>query len=368
MCPLSPNPDQLSSAIDASLPAHILLIADDLTGACDAAAAFLPAGLSVRVWCGANALSATPESVQALNTESRSLSPEDAARAVSSAISTAAPAPGTLLFKKVDSAARGPMAAELLAAHHALGTRAILLAPAFPAAGRTVHGGTLRIRDAAGQDAQIVLADLFPDCMQMHVQFISRPTQLAAAVAAGMQLLICDSSAQQDLEAIAEAARTIDGLLYAGSAGLAGAIARSYGSSATQPLPASARTLVIAGTPHPLTQLQLQHLQQCRSSRPSPALRVLQVQHRSGDAERIRAEFWACDPQALLLTGGDTALLALHALGAKSIVLHGECAPGVPWGIVQEGAARQCTVITKSGGFGSVTLLSDILNTLTGTA
>ena len=49
------------------------IVADDLTGACDSAAAFLRAGLAVRVWLGDKALFPASEPVQAFNTDSRAL-------------------------------------------------------------------------------------------------------------------------------------------------------------------------------------------------------------------------------------------------------------------------------------------------------
>jgi uncharacterized protein YgbK (DUF1537 family) len=43
----------------------------------------------------------------------------------------------------------------------------------------------------------------------------------------------------------------------------------------------------------------------------------------------------------------------LRALDATSLRLGGEIEPGIPWGIVDDGLAAGCTVITKSGGFGT---------------
>src|ERR1700691_384731 len=130
---------------------RVRLLADDVTGACDAGGAFLAAGHSVRVWIGARALHATDESAQAFHTASRDLTADRAAEAVAQAAQSLDRDANTLLFKKVDSAGRGPIGAELLAAQRVLGTRAILFAPAFPAMGRTVRNGTLEIRDASGE-------------------------------------------------------------------------------------------------------------------------------------------------------------------------------------------------------------------------
>src|SRR5580692_7303481 len=132
------NPLHLPAPSATALPERIVLLADDLTGACDSAAAFLLTGHAVRVWLGAAATLPAAEPVQAFNTDSRSLSPAKASRLISRLVSRLASRTAaalahnsqTLLFKKIDSAARGPFAAEILAAHRAFGSRAVLLAPA----------------------------------------------------------------------------------------------------------------------------------------------------------------------------------------------------------------------------------------------
>jgi uncharacterized protein YgbK (DUF1537 family) len=348
----------------ASRPDHIYLFADDLTGACDAAAAFLPAGYSVRIWMGPKALRTTPEPVQAFNTNSRSLASVAAGLAVSLAMAGLTVEPHSLFFKKIDSAARGSLATELLAAHRVLATQAVLVAPSFPAAGRTVRDGILEIQDASGQHSQLPLASLFPAEIKGKVAAIHHPDELAEALGAGKSILLCDAVTQADLEALTEAATRLSNLLYAGSAGLAQALASLYSAHVPpEPLPASARTLIVTGTPHAVTKLQLDRLADSH-----PVAHVLRIGCEAGDEARIRAEYQRLDPQALILTGGDAALMAVHALEAHSFILHGEFAPGIPWGIVQGGAAKGRIVITKSGGFGVPTAFSDILNALSGFA
>lgn len=337
---------------------RIVVLADDLTGACDAAAAFLRTGRSVRVWFGATVQFSAPETVQAFNTDSRSLSPRRADRAVSQTIETLGFAPGSLFFKKVDSAARGPFAAEVLAAHRALGTRAILLAPAFPAAGRTVREGVLRIEDAASLATEIPLADLFPASARERMAIISNPAGVAAAVGSGKTIVLCDSATQGDLEAIARAAQQMTGLLYAGSAGLAHALATLSQLKLPQAfIPAVSRTLLIAGSPHPVTRLQLETLGRDGDE----GLQILEIQSTFRASAHIRSAFRNFAPGALILTGGETALLAVQALEAHSFILQGEIAPGIPWGLVQGGAAHGCVVVTKSGGFGAPTIFNEIL-------
>ncbi|HEY1804796.1 MAG TPA: four-carbon acid sugar kinase family protein [Terracidiphilus sp.] len=344
---------------------RIVLLADDLTGACDAAAAFLRTGRSVRVWFGTSVEFSTPEDVQAFNTSSRALSPRRAAQVVSQACAALAGDPNSLFFKKVDSAARGPIGAELLAAHRALGTRAVLLAPAFPAAGRIVREGTLEVEDAAGQHKQIRLERLFPFLVRSSVFHVAHARELVPAFDAGKTLLICDSAAQSDLNALARAANGLPGLLYAGSAGLAQALASLVPARPMAALvPPITRTLLIAGSPHPVTKLQLKELDDAAPG----DVRVLHIRMAFNAAARIRSAFGSYAPQALILTGGETALLAVRALGAHSFILQGEFAPGIPWGTIQGGDAHGLIVTTKSGGFGSPSALIEILASLRGRA
>ncbi len=344
---------------------RIVVLADDLTGACDAAAAFLRTGRSVRVWFGTSVEFSTPEDVHAFNTSSRALSPRRAAREVSAACTALAGDPNSLFFKKVDSAARGPIAAELLAAHRALGTRAVLLAPAFPAAGRTVRDGTLEIQDAAGQHKQIRLDRLFPLLARGGIFHVAHARELVPAFDSGKTLLICDSDAQADLDALVRAANGLPGLLYAGSAGLAQALAGLIPARPMAALvPPAARTLLVAGTSHPLTKLQLEKLEETKPG----GVQILHLRTQLGAAVRIRSAYRSYLPQALILTGGETALLVVRALGAHSFILQGEFAPGIPWGTIQGGDAHGLTVVTKSGGFGSPAAFNEILTALKGRA
>lgn len=340
-------------------------MADDLTGACDAAAAFLLTGRAVRVWLGGAASFPATEPVQAFNTDSRSFSPAKASRIVAHTAAALASNPNTLLFKKIDSAARGPFAAEILAAHCAFASRAVLLAPAFPAAGRTVLNGILEIQDATGRRTRVDVASHFPSSSRSLIGHVSRPQELASALDTGKSILLCDASTQSDLEALVRAAEKIPGLLFAGSAGLAQALAsRDTQRIHRAPPPSVSRTLIVSGSDHPVTKLQLETLE----SIDSRAVQVLRIRLLRRDRARILDAFRTFAPQALILTGGDTALLAASTLGAHSFILLGELAPGIPWGMMQGGKSEGCIVITKSGGFGAPTVFNEILNALRGPA
>jgi D-threonate/D-erythronate kinase len=343
---------------------RVLLIADDLTGACDAAAAFFP-GRSVRVWLGPAADNDNQDSVQAFNTDSRGLPPEDAAIAVAECALNASH--DALLFKKLDSAGRGPIAAELLAAQRALNADITLFAPSFPVHGRIVRDGVLHIHHDSGGYTQLPLLSLFEPEHHPSIAVIDSPVDLVAALASGKRIAICNAETQEELEAFARTATALPGLvLYAGSSGLARALAAVHYSAKTQSQqqpPVAPGTLFIIGTPHPVTQLQLLHLET-----EQPDADLLLIRPEAEDADVIRKRFARSNPQSLVLSGGDTALRVLRALGARSISLRGEILPGVPWGIIDGGLAHQRTVVTKSGGFGSSSTFSRVLTTLSGQA
>jgi uncharacterized protein YgbK (DUF1537 family) len=348
---------------------RIVIIADDLTGACDSGVAFLASGRRVRVVLDASQdfvqLRQTDrpgeQAVWAFTTETRGLAEERAAGRVGECMA----ALGTiwqdaLAFKKVDSAARGHFGAEISAALRSSGSVLALVAPAFPAAGRTVENGVLRVRDWSGQDTAKPLRELFsredatriealPTCTEQELE-----RRIGQAVAKGARILLCDSSSQADLERLAAAAlRVQQPLLWAGSAGLAHAVADllpvSAAKAASQPGLRTGRTLLFVGSPHPVTSLQVEHVEQSTGGVDRPIHRIPCT---DGSRQDVVAAFATEPVAAMILTGGDTAAFVLRSLGASSIELAGEVARGIPWGFVEGGAADGCVVITKSGGFG----------------
>jgi D-threonate/D-erythronate kinase len=344
---------------------RILLLADDLTGACDSASAFLRSGHTARVWLTEDTDPHAPETVWVRHTASRDLSPQAAVDAVELAVRNLPAGPDTLLFKKVDSAGRGNIAAELLAARNAYAADIILLAPSFPATGRIVRDGILHVTDIAGQHTNVSLAALFAEEEQDLLSIARSADGIVRAFCDQKEIILCDAETDADLHGIAQAASTLPArILWAGSAGLANALAKSYpaeGPVQQEPLPRTDNVLVIVGTSHNVTQLQLAHLLQANTGN------VLQITCKDSDAADV-LQSWqqSARPVALVLTGGDTATFVLHTLEADAIILKGDIAPGVPWGIVEGGLADQCIVVTKSGGFGDEACLTNIVALLRG--
>jgi uncharacterized protein YgbK (DUF1537 family) len=378
--PASPDPAPRSRRPQSKTP-QILVLADDLTGACDSASGFLRSGHSARVWLTENADPEAQETVWVRHTASRDMSPSKAAEAVASAVRNLPATPHPLLFKKVDSAGRGNIAAELLAARDAYSAELILFAPSFPATGRIVRNGILQITDVAGQSTSIPLAELFPEKDRHRIGHAAKPSDLAA-FSKHKDIIICDAENDADLRTIAQAASALPArILWAGSAGLVNALAASNPAPhPAQPQPNLPRTgsiFISVGTSHNVTQLQLAHL----LNTPETALLspnhthldgtttgVLQLTYRDSDAADIHRIWQQLSPRpyALVLTGGDTAAFVLSVLAAEAIVLKGDVAAGVPWGIIEGGLADQCTVVTKSGGFGDEACLTNTVAFLRG--
>lgn len=350
---------------------QIVILADDLTGACDSAAAFLGQGRRARVLLKDSGCDAACDAdVWSFSTESRNdtvavakervgVLSEDLRRLLPSAI----------FFKKVDSAGRGHFGEEIEAARVATGSDLAICAPAFPAAGRCVSRGELRVRDASGTDMKMDLRKLFPSKMQDRIAAIPAggdldvQKSLAEAVAGGKQVLLCDAESAADLERIVRVAQKLPQRpLWAGSAGLSVALARALGpgryESAATEVRRRGKTLILCGTPHPLTQIQMGRL-----GNESIDSVIARVRCGSTSDDSLRKMFRDAEPVgSLVLTGGDTAAMVLRACEAEWIDVAGEMEPGVPWGILHGGLADGCVVVTKSGGFGGEHVLVDALH------
>lgn len=128
----------------------LLVIADDLTGACDTGAQFAGQGVPTLVTIeGDYAFDRQDDeySVIVASTESRHLSAAEAAARVETVVRRARVAGVNRFYKKTDSTLRGNIGAELQALLRASGNRALAFAPAFPRLGRFTRGGYQYVGD-----------------------------------------------------------------------------------------------------------------------------------------------------------------------------------------------------------------------------
>jgi uncharacterized protein YgbK (DUF1537 family) len=241
-------------------------VADDLTGACDAAVQFAARGLPARVLLGkASQLSSEPVSagdVLALSTESRSLD----SRQLQTLWGAFPPRlPARILFKKIDSTLRGSVGLELALAGRAFEADTVLISPAFPEMGRTVESGWLlvnRLEFAPIEMRRYWEAQGLSLCVHVATGAVRD------AIAAGGRFVSVDACCNADLDAIAAAGLGSGRrILWAGSGGLAAALSRALRPGAAPKPPAAARAAAVLfciGSTHPATAEQERALAEAR--------------------------------------------------------------------------------------------------------
>jgi uncharacterized protein YgbK (DUF1537 family) len=376
----------------------VTLIADDLTGACDAGAMF--AGRDrVRVFVGESDAN-FESSIAVVDTESRHLAPAAAAARVGAAAKRLSErlAAG-VLFKKIDSTLRGPVGAEIDALLDATGRRRMLVCPAFPEQARTVRNGILCVngapahRSSLGGDpgrgiAGSTVGDIIArDCARpisvLHLDQVRGARRaLHRALEETDGVAVADAETDADLDALAQAALTHPGLAIAGSAGLARAVAASLGLTAPRvAVPAGSAWLIVVGSAHPVARAQLSALEEAGvvgarlggsddvdadillaaldEQRPvfvatgDDVTRGLSGEAASRLASLAARILAASKPDAIAVTGGDTAAALLGALGARSLELLGAPGSGLALGEISVGGSSALPLLTKAGGFGA---------------
>lgn len=334
----------------ARVAGRLVILADDLTGACDAAGT-LTRYAAVRV-----ALTARipPGPVVAVDLDTRALDPAHARRRLAWAARRVPPR--ALLYKKVDSQLRGNLVAELNGLMDA-SRKTLVLVPALPEEGRTTVGGVHRV---GGR--RIALRRLLAG-LEAKVQFSDRP-HVPSASAHDRLVVVGDARRREDLRRWAALLRRTPGTVAAGSAGLAAELPHVLGWRARRQRVCwrpSRRTLVAVGSDHPRARQQLRYL----ASRRRLAVHSMEARDRvvtdlrQGLAlvigDRLGRAVRRLNPaslDALVLCGGATARGVLTASGASSLRLRAEVLPRMPIGSASGGAFDGRLVVTKSGAFG----------------
>ncbi|MFF8809530.1 four-carbon acid sugar kinase family protein [Streptomyces omiyaensis] len=385
------------------VPPRVAVLADDLTSAGDGAAPFRRAGLPARVLLSGGPLAGhgREDGVLAVDLGSRLLDEAGAARRTREAARALSGA--GLLLKTVDSTLRGHVAAELHAAREGSGRRAVVIAPAFPAEGRTTLEGVQYVRGVRVDESEFArdpahpvrtadLARLLPDA----VPVAPGRTGLLPELLARGGLFACSAATDADLDRIVAAVPDHRAVLWVGSPGLAAALARHHALPGSVgpagELPLARRPLTVVGSANPATRRQLALLAAepgavcadtdgtadtaARLLAADAPVRILHTPHerRPGPAGSTRllaasvAELAGRAPfDGLVLTGGETAEAVLRALGAHGIDLHDEPEPGVARGTLTGPAgAPRVPVVVKAGGFGDERALLRLHALLTG--
>lgn len=400
---------------------RIVVIADDFTGACDTGVQLATAtrvcpvildvsdarSLEIRI---RDALDRWGSVV--VDTESRHSGAADAAEVVLRCSHAAVAANADVVYKKVDSTLRGNIAHELAAAVTGSGRNIAVVAPAYPAAGRTTRDGLCLVDGTPVAETEFASDSRSPVTSSRILDVLPEESRVFHAASADdlrvildrtdpPAMVVVDATNETDLDRIVEVCGDqIAELVMVGSAGLAEAVARARTAVGEKGLnekrvEPGKRTrqsvLAIVGSRSERARRQISRAvteSGCRvialdlvptdgSWSVSPAV-VTEIIEALGSSRRvvvtspervapdgpgaedvsaalssIAARAWDTGKVlGFFLTGGDTARSVADALGATEILIRAEVEPGVPAVtlIRQNGPIR---AVTKAGGFGS---------------
>lgn len=252
----------------------LAILADDFTGANDAAAQFASYGVKsvVPLSLSDAACFVQGYDVVAYNTDTREVNAADAYRQVRAAAERLHSLGFEAFYKKVDSTLRGNIGAELDAVMDGIGATLCLLAPAYPANGRITVGGyhlvngVLLAQSYYGEDPTMPARESYvPRLVEAqssrrvgHLPLstvMEGPTAVTEAVRAmeddGFQILVADAVTDADLRSVAQGFLAVDPEgLPAGSAGLAAELPEPLGLASQRPV------LIISGSPNPVSVRQ----------------------------------------------------------------------------------------------------------------
>lgn len=385
---------------------RVLIVADDLTGAMDSAGPFAETG--VDTWVVAAPMQCDPATIArarvvSVNTDSRHLPAAQAATRVRDIVRHFGPRSFDVVVKKIDSTLRGNVVTETLALLEASGRRAAVIAPAFPAQGRIVKNGVVHVngvtlaetafaRDALSPPPLTSLQEAFAEARQgLDVAIASAAADFS--VGTNIRIWIADGVTDADLAATVSAVQQhLDELLLAGSAGITNPLARAcFGAAGSQAAPEKLTGSIVFA----VGSRAVQSAEQVESLMQEPGTRVLRAPNgrllqrefpvtrnlvlqattndagEEGDALEVAADMArnAIDAvrrtraQALVATGGDTAIAILTLSGNPALQVLGDLMPGIPYArILVDGAPLW--LVTKAGGFGGRDTFSQIARRL----
>jgi len=360
-----------------------ILIADDLTGACDTGVQFARYGLASEVWVDFSCTLGWSSNVVAVNTDSRCDEVTRAKAKIQHFADLCSGVQPEILIKKIDSTLRGNVGQEILATMDSFHRDCAIIAPAFPAMGRTVKNGTLEWKDGPTAGKIDIRSLLQREGIPTeHIVVTGNPraggetlkSVVAGGASNGRKFLIADCAESADLEDLVSIAHDLRcQLLWVGAAGLGFALARQFGKPLTHRVPESKGSSVLfwIGSTNPVTIQQRRFLitnsdavevaaepgalEAARCAIQENRHLIVSLDRKAADNQSVRAFLNSLKDlplAAMVLTGGDTAAQACKALGVHSIQLMDEIAPGMPWGQFRGGSFDNLPVATKAGGFG----------------
>ncbi len=401
----------------------LLVIADDFTGALDTGVQFSKQGIQTLVSTETVVqYDALPQEIEVLvlNTESRHLTFEQAYEKTKKILEDAKVSQIPFIYKKVDSALRGNISAELKAILDTSEQAPVPFLPAYPEMNRVVIDGHLYIEDVLVSES-VFAKDPYEPVTESNVM---RRLQSEAGIESVLVkeqdlpkkgVVIFD--AQTDDMLLTHAKRLADENLLGvtvGCAGFAKILAQQLfpdGKEVAYKL--QKPVIVVCGSVNPITKKQIEYVEKeyprisltaqqlldptyweasARQNEIKEYLQLMETQPLvifetysdqttaeivtyseekalSADVCRFRIgeslgkltkALWSKHQEnTFLFTGGDTLFQAMTVLGVTGIKPLTEIKPGVVLSAI-EWNSQEMQVITKSGGFGTEELFEEI--------
>lgn len=274
----------------------VFVMGDDLTGAIDTGIYFRKGFSRVKVGFRTEEpwdFMQPADVIQVYDAESRNLSSAEAGARMGYAASLLPPDLHPRVYHKVDATLRGNLGSEISAILQGLGRSAAILAPAFPAIGRTVVNGHLHVDGVPLEQTMFSRDPLHPvktsdigEVVAGTTTVSVLPLSLAVIRKGSSEILqyimdrgrvpaiyIADTAEDRDLIALAEACAPSDLILPCGSGGLARQVASYWTARGNrkdqdqdEALPLCDRVIVAIGSAHPESHKQLTALSQLREA------------------------------------------------------------------------------------------------------
>jgi len=360
------------------VPHRCIIIADDLTGACDSGLEYARAGLRTRITF--DVVDTLEADVLVLSTDSRRMSAQAAFKHVGELASLLLLDRAEVVFKKIDSTLRGNIFQECEAVRQMADARVAVLAPALPAQGRIVENGILKVEDLAGGWSLDVEQKLREQGARVERVRLDALAQRISEATSLSPYFLCDATSDEDLASIARILwKATQRTLWIGSAGLAKPLAAlltkdftAFSAEHVAQYPGMPKpVLACIGSDHPVTTRQMEYLQQNRTcstfkvaSVEASEIAAAFAQNRhivltldmQQPNEVLLRRFFEALPTismgGIFISGGDTAALVCRAADVRELWLSGQIQNGVAYGYIEGGALGGLAVATKSGGFG----------------
>jgi uncharacterized protein YgbK (DUF1537 family) len=300
------------------------------------------------------------------------------------------------VFKQFDSTLRGHVAAETLALLRATRRRRVIVAPAFPTAGRTTVDGNQLVNGIPVHESIYAHDPLNPvGISDVRALFKKQGVDVGQSLNDRAPVVVLDCETESDLDYVAAEYMSREGLMLAGSTGLMRAIARQnrgVGQAAMTTPGTSHRVLIVVGSLNSQSRDQLDFLHDY--SIPVVTLSVDDNSLVAADSialkldgaravalttagVRVEPELIATrlndavatlverrEINGLIVTGGATLAGVLDRLGTRTLNVCREIEPGIPLCVLRE--PYSLLLISKAGGFGSARIFLTALDALFG--